>query len=131
MENGQPTKTDGELENPEDISEGSAASLHSENTEGAGSKSSSKTMTATTLKGSRKTLTSAALEALQSKAGLVAGALADFQAAGGIVGTEQKEYEFGGKKFTAIRVFLIVNGANVVAVKTPDGLDFNVVAAES
>jgi len=90
--------------------------------DGAGSKTSAEPTTATTRRGSKKTLTSAKLAELKSKAGLVAGALADFQAAGGIVAVNTVDYPGG----TAIRLFLIVEGASMTINKTDDGLELGI-----
>jgi hypothetical protein len=86
------------------------------------SKSSRKNMTATILRVLRKTWSNAELEELRRKAGLVAGALADFQAAGGLVVTKNMEYE--GGKF--VKIFLVVDKINLVAQRTADGMDFDI-----
>lgn len=84
--------------------------------------------TATTLDASGKTWTNAELEELRLKAGLVAGALADFQSARGLVIVKNIEYEPG--KF-AVKMYLVAEGLNIRAQKTPDGLDFEVLPQAS
>lgn len=67
------------------------------------------------------------MEELGSKVGLVAGALADFQAAHGIVAVTNVPYTLAsGRKFTAVKLFLIVEDMHLVAARTPDGLDFKI-----
>ena len=93
--------------------------------------SSPSTTTATTLRGSRKIWKNAALVELRSKAGLVAGALADFQAANGLVVVKETTYTSpSGRVCKALKLFLIVEDIDLVAVKTADGLDFDLVAGE-
>lgn len=88
-----------------------------------------KTTTATTPKGSRKTSKSVDYRELRSKAGLVAGALADFQAAGGLVVRKKVAYTLpSGRTMNALKLFLIVDGADIVAVQTADGMEIDVVA---
>jgi hypothetical protein len=95
------------------------------------SKNSSANTTATTQNASTKTWKSAELAELLSKAGLVAGALADFQTAKGLVAVKETTYKApSGKVCKAIKLFLIVEDVDLVAVKTADGLDFNLVAEE-
>jgi hypothetical protein len=102
---------------------------HSESMPPGASANSSKTTTATMPKGTQKTLTNAKLRELRSKAGIVAGALADFQTAGGIVAVKRERYSLAdGMEFYAMKIGLIVIGANVVAVQTDDGLELDVVA---
>lgn len=68
---------------------------------------------------------------LRLKAGLVAGALADFQAAGGLVAVKNVEYTSpSGSKLTATRLILVAEGASLSLQMTADGLDFNLVAEE-
>ena len=123
MENTQPTKTKSESVSQVDTSGDSTRSRLVAVTEPAASKTSSPATTATMSKGSKKTWTSAALVELRSKAGLVAGALADFQAAGGLVVVKNIEYEPG--KFYP-KIILVADGLNVTVEKTADGLDFGV-----
>jgi hypothetical protein len=71
------------------------------------------------------------LDELRTKAGLVAGALADFQAAGGLVAVKNVEYTSpSGSKLTATRLYLVAEGLSLVAVSTTDGIDFNLVAGD-
>lgn len=131
MESLQPTKTENESESKVDTSGGLIVSQQLESTDTAASSSSlQKTMPATTLSGSPKTWKSAELRALQSKAGLVAGALSDFQGAKGLVAVKETTYTApSGRVCKAIKLFLIVEDVDLVAVKTADGLDFSLVAA--
>lgn len=129
MGNGQPTKTGSASGSKADSSEGSVKLPPSESMPLGASGNLSTTTTATMPKGSRKTLTSAKLQELRSKAGLVAGALADFQAAGGLVVKKKIDYSLpSGTKFSALKLYLIVDGADIVAVQTEDGLELDVVA---
>jgi hypothetical protein len=77
---------------------------------------------------SKKTWANAALAELRSKAGLVAGALADFQSAGGLVVVKNIEYEPG--KFS-VKVYLVAENLNIRAQKTADGLDFEILPLPS
>ena len=120
MENTQPMKTKNESGSPADISGDSTRSAQVEATEKGASTNSSPTTTATMQSASKKTWTSAELAELRLKAGLVAGALADFQAAGGLVVTKNIEHEPGK---IAVKVYLVADGLNIMAKKTPDGLD--------
>ena len=96
-----------------------------------GSQSSSRNTTATTPNGSTKIWSSAELAELQSKAGLVAGALADFQTAKGLVAVKETTYTApSGRVCKAVKLFLIVEDVDLVAEQTADGLDFNLVAGE-
>jgi hypothetical protein len=129
MENGQPTKTASASENPADISDVSAQSVNSETMPLGELKNSSVITTATTQIVTPKTWKSAELLELESKAGLVAGALADFQAAGGLIHTKPFELNYpSGSKFTGVKIMLFVNHVNLVAKKTADGLVFRLVA---
>lgn len=123
MENTQPMRTENESESQAAISEGSTKSGLVAATESGASLSSSQSTTATTLSGSKKTWTSAELAELRLKAGLVAGALADFQTAGGLVVVKNVEYESG--KFS-VKIYLVAEGLNVKTLRTADGLDFEV-----
>lgn len=59
----------------------------------------------------------------------MAGALRDFQDAKGIVVTTNVPYTLAsGRRLVAVKIFLIVEDMNLVADKTADGLDFNIVA---
>ena len=123
MENTQPMKTGKESELPADISGGSTKSGLVAVTDSNGSKSSSENTTATMPSASPKTWTSAELQELRSKVGLVAGALADFQSAGGLVVVKNIEFEPG--RFST-KVYLVADGLNVKVHKTADGLDFEI-----
>ena len=59
----------------------------------------------------------------------MAGALADFQAAGGLVAVKNIEYKTPSGTFTATRLLLVADGANLKVRSTADGLDFQVEAA--
>jgi len=131
MANGQRIRTDKESGKKVDTSAASKLLLRSESTGVGGLKSSKKTTTATMPKDSKKTWTSAELAALQSKAGLVAGAIADFQTAKGMIVRDEVTYTApSGRVCKAIKLILIVEDMNLVAVKTDDGLDFNLVAVK-
>jgi len=131
MENTQHTKKEKEPESKVDTLEGLTKSKLVAVTETKESKNLSQTMTATMQNASRKTWNNAELEALKSKAGLVAGALADFQAAGGLVAVKSVNYKSNNTELTATKIILVVEGHNLVAVDTEDGLDFDLVAVES
>lgn len=131
MENTQPTKTKRESVSLVDTSGGSTRSGLVEVMEPSESKNLSANTTATTQSASTKTWKSAELAELLSKAGLVAGALADFQTAKGLVAVKETTYKApSGRVCKAIKLFLIVEDADLVAVKTADGLDFDLVAEE-
>jgi hypothetical protein len=123
MENTQPTKTKSESGFKVDTSDGSTKSKLVAVTEPAVSKTSSPATTATMSNASKKTWTSAELVELRSKAGLVAGALADFQAAGGIVAVSNVAYMPG---LTAPKIYLVADGLSIQLERTPDGLDFDI-----
>src|SRR3990172_6315688 len=125
MENTQPMKTKNELELQAGIWDAWKKSGIVEDTESGAFMNSSAATPATTLNASTKTWTSAALAELKLKAGLVAGALAEFQAAGGIVAEKNIEHESG--KFS-VKLYLVAEGLNIKVEKTPDGLDFLVAA---
>jgi hypothetical protein len=93
------------------------------------SRSLSSGITATTQNDSQKTLTSAKLEELRSRIGLVAGALADWQTAGGLVAIKNMTGTLAsGRTVKACRVVLAVDGYQLYVKMTPDGLDFDLVA---
>ena len=93
------------------------------------SKSLSSGITATTQTDSQKTLTSAKLEELRSRIGLVAGALADWQTAGGLVAIKNMTGTLAsGRTVKACRVVLAVDGYQLSVKMTADGLDFDLVA---
>jgi len=126
MANTQPTKTRSASVSPVDISGASTKSKPKGNTERDVSRSSRETTNATTTRDSVKTWTSAELEELASKASLVAGALADFQAAGGLVAVKNIEYKLpSGSTVTATKLYLVAEGINLKVQKTADGLDFS------
>lgn len=123
MENTRPTKTEKEPESPVDTSGGSTKSRLVADTASSASLSSSAGTTATMPNGSKKTWTSAALAELRSRAGLVAGALADFQTAGGLVVVKNVEYEPG--RFS-VKLYLVAENLNVQVRTTADGVDFDI-----
>ena len=132
MVNGQPTKTGNAPELKAVTSDALAKSSNLGAMPLGASTSSQAPITATALKGSKKTWKSAELVELLSKAGLVAGALADFQAAKGMIVREEIAYTApSGIVCRAIKLILLVEDVDLVAVKTADGLDFNLVAPES
>lgn len=127
--NGQPIEGGNASENPVDTSADSTKLPVLGNMPLGASENLSKTITATMPPVSRKTLKNAKLRELRSKIGLVAGALADFQSAGGVVVKKRLEYTTpSGNKFSAIKLLLIVENANLVAVQTEDGLEFEVMS---
>lgn len=129
MVNGQRTKTESASAKKADTSEISGKSARLESMPLGASKSLSTNTTATTQKGSQRTWKTAELQELKSKIGLVAGALADFQSAGGLVVTKKQTYTVpSGSTYTAIKLFLIVQDVNIETVQTEDGLEFNLVA---
>jgi hypothetical protein len=129
MASGQPTKPASASANQADTSGDSIKSVPSESMPQGESQNSSPTMAATTQSDSSGTLKSAELVNLQSKAGLVAGALADFQAAGGIVVSKEVAYKVpSGRIYTAIKLYLIVRDAAILKRDSADGLDFYLVA---
>ena len=129
MENTQPMKTKPESESKVDTSEDSIKSRLVADLENKESTSSSPSTSASTLKGSTKTWKSVELAELKLRAGLVAGALADFQGAKGVATTKEVTYLApSGRVCKAIKIILIVEDADLVVEDTPDGLDFNLVA---
>ena len=93
------------------------------------SKSLSSGITATTQSDSQKTLTNVRLEELRSRIGLVAGALADWQTAGGLVAIKNMTGTLAsGRTVKACRVVLAVDGYQLSVKMTPDGQDFDLVA---
>ena len=112
-----------------DISDASIKSNLVAATEESESKNTSQPINATMQNASPKTWTSAELEALQFKTGLVAGALSDFQGAGGLVAVEMVNYKNNDKPFTAIKLYLVAEGLSLVAENTQDGIDISLVAA--
>ena len=129
MENGQPMKTGSESEFPEDTLGDLTKSSSLETMPLGASGSTPEPTNAITRRDSKKTLKNAELSELRSKIGLVAGALADFQEAGGMILTSEVEYKTpSGSTYKAVKLLLFVAGVNVVAEKTADGLDFNLAA---
>lgn len=129
MENTQPIKTGSEQESKAATSGASTRSGLVADMAKNESTSSQPNTTATTRKGSKKIWKNADLAELRSKAGLVAGALADFQTAKGLVAVKETTYTApSGRVCKALKLFLIVEDADLVAVKTADGLDFDLVA---
>lgn len=131
MENGQPTSTGNASEKKAGTSDGSMSSLPSESTAAAESRNSSPTTqaTATTRKGSKKTLKNVDLAELKSKAGLVAGVISDWQTAkGGILRVELPYTMPSGITYKALKLILYLPGHDIVAVDTPDGITFDIVA---
>ena len=131
MENGQPTSTENESGSKAATSDGSMSSQPSESTVPAESKNSSPTTqaTATTRKGSKKTSKNVDLAVLKSKAGLVAGVISDWQTAkGGILRVELPYTMPSGRTYKALKLILFLPGHNIVAVDTPDGITFDIVA---
>jgi hypothetical protein len=129
MENGQPTKTKSEQELKVDISGDSPKLSNSEPMPLGVSPSSPSRTTATMLTASPKTYKNAELQALRLKIGLVAGALADFQSAGGMIVMDEVAYKkASGSENKAIKLLLFIRDADIVAERTPDGIDFDLVA---
>jgi hypothetical protein len=132
MENTQSMKTKTGSESKVDTSDDSIKSRLVADSESKESTSSSPSTNASTPKGSIKTWKSAELAELKLRAGLVAGALSDFQGAKGVVTTKEVTYTApSGRTCKAIKVILIVPDADLVAEDTPDGLDFNLVVEPS
>lgn len=126
MANTQNIKTASESEPKAAISEDLAKSQKKASTGKAASRTFPSHITATTLNASKKTLKKVDLEVLRSKAGLVAGAIQDFQDAGGLVVLKNMEYE--GGKF--VKINLVAEGFDLVANHTVDGIDFFVTPFE-
>lgn len=80
---------------------------------------------ADSLNASNEIWLNADLEILQRKAGLLAGALRDFQTAGGIVVLQQVEYLPG--RF-GLDLLILASGTSIKTVQTDDGLDIIVTA---
>ena len=129
MENTQPMKTESGAGSKAATLDGStkfglvAATAKEEST------NSQPSTTATMPNDSKRTWTSAELAELGSKAGLVAGALRDFQDAKGIVVATNSPYTLAsGRRLVAVKLLLIVEDYNLVAEQTADGLDLHLVA---
>ena len=66
---------------------------------------------------------------MQSKIGLVAGALADFQTAGGLVAVLEMPTKLAsGRTVYAVKILIVVNGAKITKKRTADGVDLVLVA---
>lgn len=130
MANGQPTKTESAPESQADTSADLIKSRLVAVTEKPESENLSiPDTTATTPNASRETLPTAVSQALRSKLSLVAGALADFQSAGGTILRKEMTYTLpSGRVGKAIKLILAVKEADLVAVKTDDGIEFDLVA---
>ena len=126
MENTQNTKTASESEPKADTSEDLTKLPKKASMDKSASRVFPSHITATTLNASKKTLKKVDLEVLRSKAGLVAGAIQDFQDAGGLVVLKNMEYE--GGKF--VKINLVAEGFDLVANHTVDGIDFFVTPFE-
>ncbi len=123
MESTQLMKTENGSEWPVDTLDGSTKSKLVAATESDGSSNSSTNTTATMQTDSKKTWTNVELAELVSKAGLVAGALSDFQTAGGLVVVKNVEYE---KDKFSVKIYLVAENLNIRVQKTADGLDFDI-----
>lgn len=128
MANGRIMKMGKESESQAGTSDDSIKSPQLVNTDGRVSESLSiaDTSTATTQRDLQKTLPSVALEALRFKAGIVAGALADFQMAGGTIVIEPISYTLPSGSYKALKILVAVKEKSLVAVETADGLTFDV-----
>jgi len=128
MGNGQPTKTGNESESKVvtsgDLTESRLVAV----TGKPELKTSSITdTTATMQKDSQKTLQNVKLQELRSKAGLVAGAMQDFQEAGGTVVRQEMTYNLPSGSYKAIKFIIAVKENDLVAVQTNDGIEFDLV----
>lgn len=84
---------------------------------------------ATTPTASQKTWTNVELEALRSRLGLVAGACQDFQASGGMVWVKNiSQMMPSGKRYSAVKMYLVVEDLDLKIEASKDGLDFELVA---
>lgn len=98
---------------------------------GASANLSSAPTTATTPKGSPRTRKSADLAELQSKIGLVAGALSDWQTAGGLVVLRPKAGRLAsGREVYFLQILVAVDGYKIVKRQTVDGVDLDLVAVD-
>ena len=127
MANMPNTKTESESEPKAATSEDLVKSQKKDSTGKAASRTFPSHITATTLNASKKTLKKVDLAVLKSKAGLVAGAIQDFQEAGGLVVLKNMEYE--GGKF--VKINLVAEGFDLVANHTVDGIDFFITPFEA
>lgn len=125
MENIQPTKTKRGSGSPADTSDASTESALVADSASSASLNSSISTSANTPSDSLKTWTNAELAELRSRIGLVAGALFDFQTAGGLVAVQKIQYKSpSGRVLTATKLILVAEGLNLEVKDTPDGLDF-------
>ena len=122
MENTQSTKTGKGSEQRAAISEDLTKLPKKASTPIGASKTLRRGMTATTQRVIKLTWTSAELAELKSKAGLVAGALADFKAAGGLVAVKNLEHE--GQN--VVKIYLVADNLDIIADHTTDGIDFDI-----
>jgi hypothetical protein len=127
MANSPHTKIKAELEKKAVTSDVSTLPLGLESMVKGVSKSSLSPMTATIQNALRKTWTSAELEVLRSKAGLVAGALADFQAAGGLVVVRKV---IVNEHIQFPKIILVAGGISININETIDGIGFDLVAVK-
>jgi hypothetical protein len=110
---------------PEDTSDASTRLRLVADSENSESSNSSVVTNADTPSDSIRIWTSAELAELRSRIGLVAGALFDFQTAGGLVAEKTISYKSpSGRVFTATKLILVAEDLNLSVKKTPDGLDF-------
>ena len=127
MENTQLTKTESGHGSPADTSAASTKSGLVAATESAGSGNSPAGTTATTPSASPRIWKKQDLEELRLKAGLVAGALADFQAAGGLVAVRNVPTQLpSGSVIYSVKIYLVAEGLDVKISHTVDGLDFDI-----
>jgi hypothetical protein len=127
MESTQPMKTESGPGSPVDTSAASTRSGLVAATASAGSGNLPAGTTATMQNASPRTWKKQDLEELRLKAGLVAGALADFQAAGGLVVVKNISYPSpSGSPLVATKIYLVADGLDVKILKTADGLDFDI-----
>ena len=127
MANTQPMKTRKERALQAGTSGGLTLPLGKASTDSAESPSLSKPTTATMLNASQKIWTNAALEVLRSKAGLVAGALADWQAAGGLVVVKNVKIS---ETMSYPKIYLVADGLSIYIRHSVDGVEFDLVAGE-
>ena len=128
MENTQPTTMADASESQADTLDASTKLELVADTEKSESENLSQTTNVDMPSGSIKTWTNAELEKLKSKAGLVAGALSEFQDANGLVAVTEIEYKMpSGRVFTATKIILVADGLNMKVERTSDGLDFDAI----
>lgn len=131
MANGQRTKTEKESESKVDTSDDLTKSRLVAVTAKPESETSSITDTTATMQNaSLVTSKNAKLQALRSKAGLVAGALQDFQEAGATVVRQEMTYNLPSGTYKALKFIIAVKEIDLVAVQTPDGIELDLVESE-